>query len=104
LRPPTRKRQPNNLFRYSPKIRPCGPAFYPTTCRAVALAEAEAFPVEVEVNRGWGDTMVVVIMPISPIPKLFLLLAELASSNVKQSKHCYGLVLTDYWPAAMFGV
>jgi hypothetical protein len=27
----------------------------------------EAFPVEVEVNSGWGDTVVVVIMPNSPI-------------------------------------
>ena len=29
----------------------------------------EAFPVEVEVNCGWGDTVIVIIMSISPILK-----------------------------------
>jgi hypothetical protein len=29
------------------------------TCRAVAVAEAEAFPVGVEVNGGWGNTVIV---------------------------------------------
>jgi hypothetical protein len=33
----------------------------------------EAFPVEVEVNSSWGDTVVVLIMSISPIVKLSLL-------------------------------
>jgi hypothetical protein len=32
----------------------------------------EAFPVEVEVNSGWGDTTVVLIMSISPISSLDL--------------------------------
>ena len=30
-------------------------------CRAVALAKAEAHPVEVEVNCGWGDPMIVTL-------------------------------------------
>jgi hypothetical protein len=29
----------------------------------------EAFPVEVEVNCGWGDTVIVIIMLISPISR-----------------------------------
>jgi hypothetical protein len=37
----------------------------------------EAFPVEVEVNCGWGDTIVVVMMSISPISKLVFLLPEI---------------------------
>jgi hypothetical protein len=44
----------------------------------------EAFPVEVEVNSGWGDTTVVLIMSISPSSKLFFLRAESASSSVKE--------------------
>jgi hypothetical protein len=37
----------------------------------------EAFPVEVEVNSGWGDSVVVIIMSISPIQKLVFLLLGL---------------------------
>jgi len=36
----------------------------------------EAFPVEVEVNSGWGDTVVVIIMSISPIQDGFLRLRK----------------------------
>jgi hypothetical protein len=32
----------------------------------------EAFPVEVEVNCGWGDTVIVIIMSISPILKFII--------------------------------
>ena len=34
-----------------------------------AVNGIEAFPVEVEVNSGWGDTVVVLIMSISPISR-----------------------------------
>jgi len=27
----------------------------------------EAFPVEVEVNSGWGDTVIALIMSVSPV-------------------------------------
>jgi hypothetical protein len=37
---------------------------------SVGLNGVEAFPVEVEVNSGWGDTIVVIIMSISPISEL----------------------------------
>ena len=36
----------------------------------------EAFPVEVEVNSGWGDTVVVLTASISPMRKLVLVPAE----------------------------
>jgi hypothetical protein len=35
--------------------------FFAPACRAVALAKAEAHPVEVEVNCGWGDPMIVTL-------------------------------------------
>lgn len=39
-----------------------------------AVNGIEALPVEVEVNSGCGDTMIVLIMSISPIsPRVFLL-------------------------------
>jgi hypothetical protein len=34
---------------------------------SAAVNGIEAFPVEVEVNSGWGDTMVMIKRPISPI-------------------------------------
>jgi hypothetical protein len=34
---------------------------------SAAVNGIEAFPVEAEVNSGWGDTVVVLIMSISPI-------------------------------------
>jgi hypothetical protein len=34
---------------------------------SAAVNGIEAFPVEVEVNCGWGDSMMVLIMSISPI-------------------------------------
>ena len=48
------------------------PAFaqYPPMLARVLSAAVngiEAFPVEVEVNSGWGDTIAVMIGPISPI-------------------------------------
>jgi hypothetical protein len=33
---------------------------------SAAVNGIEAFPVEVEVNAGWGDTVVVLIMSLSP--------------------------------------
>jgi hypothetical protein len=45
----------------------------PRLLSALPEAEAtaiEALPVEVEVNCGWGDTLIVIIMPISPVLKL----------------------------------
>jgi hypothetical protein len=46
-------------------------AQYPTMLARVLSAAVngiEAFPVEVEVNCGWGDTIIVLIMSIPPIP------------------------------------
>jgi hypothetical protein len=40
---------------------------------SAAVNGIEAFPVEVEVNCGWGDTVIVLIMSISPISKLLSL-------------------------------
>jgi hypothetical protein len=37
---------------------------------SAAVNGIEAFPVEVEVNCGWGDTIVVLIVSISPISEL----------------------------------
>jgi hypothetical protein len=37
---------------------------------SAAVNGIEAFPVEVEVNFGWGDTVVVLIMSISPAAAL----------------------------------
>ena len=34
---------------------------------SAAVNDIEAFPVEVEVNSGWCDTVVVLIMSVSPI-------------------------------------
>jgi hypothetical protein len=34
---------------------------------SAAVNGIEAFPVEVEVNCGWGDTVIVLIMLFSPI-------------------------------------
>jgi len=34
---------------------------------SAAVNGIEAFPVEVEVNCGWGDTIIVLIMSIPPI-------------------------------------
>ena len=34
---------------------------------SAALNGIEAYPVEVEVNSGWGDTIVVMIVSIPPI-------------------------------------
>jgi hypothetical protein len=36
---------------------------------SAAVNGIEAYPVEVEVNAGWGDTLVVLVGLISPIPK-----------------------------------
>jgi hypothetical protein len=35
---------------------------------SAAVNGIEAFPVEVEVNCGWGDTIIVIKGPISPSP------------------------------------
>ena len=51
------------------------------TCRAVTLAEAEAFPVEVEVNCGWGDTVLVIV--------------GLADAAVKESRDRVSTALTN---------
>jgi hypothetical protein len=42
----------------------CHSLFLKTTADVNGI---EAFPVEVEVNSGWGDTIVVMIGSISPI-------------------------------------
>jgi hypothetical protein len=34
---------------------------------SAAVNGIEAFPVEVEVNSGWGETIIVMIMSISPV-------------------------------------
>lgn len=43
---------------------------------SAALNGIQAFPVEAEVNRGWGHTVIVIIMPIAPIAKLVFLPPE----------------------------
>jgi hypothetical protein len=43
---------------------------------SAAVNGIEAFPVEVEVNSGWGDTVVVLTASISPMRKLVLVPAE----------------------------
>ena len=49
---------------------------------SAAVNGIEAFPVEVEVNSGWGDTMVVLIMSISPAPRLALNLPEIQPFSI----------------------
>jgi hypothetical protein len=56
------------------------PAFaqYPGMLACVLSAAVngiEAFPVGVEVNSGWGDTAVVLIMSFSPIQQFVILLS-----------------------------
>jgi len=85
LSPRLSKRQPSKLPSKLPSCRFCacggksaknrialGPRFaqYPPMLARVLSAAVnglEAYPVEVEVNSGWGDTLVVLIMSISPI-------------------------------------
>jgi hypothetical protein len=55
----------------SPNIRPCWPGVL-----SAAVNGIEAFPVEVQVNSGWGDTVVVLIVSISPVLKLISSPAE----------------------------
>jgi len=43
---------------------------------SAALAGIEAYPVEVEVNAGWGDTIIVIIESISPISTFALLSSQ----------------------------
>jgi hypothetical protein len=71
---------------------------------SAAVSGVEAFPVEVEVNSGWADTIVVLIGLISPIPKLFILRVKSASSSLKRRGCHYGFVLTDYRAATRLGV
>jgi hypothetical protein len=42
----------------------------------------EIFPVEVEVNCGWGDTLIVLIMSFSPIPRPALKLPEIQPFSI----------------------
>ena len=60
-------RRPKNRIALAPAF-----AQYPAMLARVLSAAVngiEAFPVEVEVNAGWGDTIVVLIMSISPISR-----------------------------------
>jgi hypothetical protein len=43
---------------------------------SAAVDGIEAFPVEVEVNSGWDDAIVVLMVSISPILKLIFLAQE----------------------------
>jgi len=43
----------------------CLPPLLARVCSA-AVQGIEAFPVEVEVNVGWGDTLIVTIVPKTP--------------------------------------
>jgi hypothetical protein len=55
---------------------------------SAAVNGIEAFPVEVEVNSGWGDTTVVLIMSISPTLEFWFLLAKPSLSSAK-SEDCH---------------
>jgi hypothetical protein len=48
---------------------------------SAAVNGIEAFPVEVEVNCGWGDTVIVIVMAISPMPLLDTNSARAARTN-----------------------
>jgi hypothetical protein len=50
-------------------------------CFILRVNGIEAFPVEVEVNCGWGDTIIVIIMSISPIAERGFLLPKAASAS-----------------------
>jgi hypothetical protein len=47
----------------------CPAALTPRKCATAGVNGIEAFPVEVEVNSGWGDTTVVIIVSLSPMVK-----------------------------------
>ena len=49
---------------------------------SAAVNGIEAFPVEVGVNCGWGDTVIVIIMSISPISILVFRLAQNRTASV----------------------
>ena len=73
---PTRKRQPNNLFCCAPAPRAsviltiCSlVAQHPPMLARVLSAAVNgigAFPAGVEVNCGWGDTIIVIVEAIPP--------------------------------------
>ena len=48
---------------------------------SAAVNGIEAFPVEVEVHCGWGDTLIVMILLISPFAELRFLLPKDASAS-----------------------
>ena len=48
---------------------------------SAAVNGIEAFPVEVEVNCGWGDTIIVMIVSISPILRLGVFRLEIPPNS-----------------------
>jgi hypothetical protein len=46
--------------------------------------KVEAFPVEVKVNCGWGDTVIVLVISISPILILSFFSPEDASTSAER--------------------
>jgi hypothetical protein len=57
---------------------------------SAAVNGIEAFPVEVEVNSGWGDTIVVLIISVAPIPEpIFLRLRSIADFNHLKKNETY---------------
>jgi hypothetical protein len=59
-------------------IVPASPQYQPMLARVLCAAVngIEAFPIEMEVNSGWGNAIVVRIMSLSPVSKLLLLAPE----------------------------
>ena len=53
---------------------------------SAAVNGIEAYPVEVEVNSGWGDTIVVIIVSIPPSMARFLFADFLVFSGALGSK------------------
>ena len=51
---------------------------------SAAVNGIKTFPVEAEVNCGWGDTVIAMIMLFSPIPKPVLLLAKDRPTPLRQ--------------------
>jgi hypothetical protein len=73
-----KSRSPSQTCKYRIALALAFPQDPPMLARVLsdALNGIEAFPVEVEVNCGWGDTVIVLIMSISPISNLIFVLPQ----------------------------
>jgi hypothetical protein len=63
---------------------------------SAAVNGIEAFPVELEFNCGWGETIIVLILSISPIAKLVLVLQEIqpfSITEMREARHLYALAI-----------